>query len=70
MKLFEKVENKYIDLEYLDQDNVELKYEIPLSAIITENFFDSLKSITSGFASADYEFIEYRKSSAQKLSIS
>ncbi len=69
MKLFEKVENKYIDLEYLDQDNVELKYEIPLSAIITENFFDSLKSITSGFASADYEFIEYRKSSAQKLSI-
>ncbi|KKP29429.1 MAG: GTP-binding protein LepA [Parcubacteria group bacterium GW2011_GWA2_31_28] len=57
------------DLEYLDYDSILLKYEIPLSVIITENFFDRLKSATSGFASADYEFIEYRKSNAQKLSL-
>jgi len=69
MKLFENIDNKYIDLEYLDYDSILLKYEIPLSVIITENFFDRLKSATSGFASADYEFIEYRKSNAQKLSL-
>ena len=69
IKLFENIDNKYINLEYLDHDSVLLKYEIPLSAIITENLFDRLKSATSGFASADYEFIEYRKSNAQKLSI-
>src|SRR3990167_3682343 len=69
IKLFENIDNKYINLEYLDHDSVLLKYEIPLSSIIPEDLFEHLKSATSAFPSADYEFIEYRKSNAQKLSI-
>jgi len=45
-----------------------LEYEIPTLEIIV-NFFDKLKSITHGYASMDYSFLEYRKSEIVKVSI-
>jgi GTP-binding protein LepA len=45
-----------------------IKYEIPTGEIII-NFFDKLKSLTRGYASMDYEFIDYRRANTAKVSI-
>ena len=58
----------YIDMKYLDETRVTLIYEMPLNEIIYD-FFDNLKSKTKGYASLDYEFKEYKKSSLVKLDI-
>jgi len=55
------------DLEYV-ANQAKLTYVIPLSEMIRD-FFDRLKSITSGYASLDYEFYEYRPTDAVKLDI-
>ncbi|MBV6391484.1 MAG: Elongation factor 4 [Anaerolineales bacterium] len=47
---------------------VQLDFEIPLSEIIVD-FFDHLKSRTKGYASLDYQFLEYRADKLQKLEI-
>lgn len=47
---------------------VQLDFEIPLSEIIVD-FFDALKSRTKGYASLDYQFLEYRPDELQKLEI-
>ncbi|MEN2997673.1 MAG: translation elongation factor 4, partial [Brevinematia bacterium] len=56
------------EMRYIDSKRLELKYEVPLSEIIY-GFFDKLKSVTSGYASMDYEFIGYRKSDIVKLDV-
>jgi GTP-binding protein LepA len=53
---------------YLTSDRVELTFEIPLGEIVFD-FFDKLKTISRGYASLDYELIDYRKSSLVKLDI-
>jgi len=58
----------YIDMVYLDENRVTLKYEIPLNEIIYD-FFDKLKSKTRGYASLDYAFKEYKQSNLVKLDI-
>jgi GTP-binding protein LepA len=47
---------------------VQLDFEIPLSEVIVD-FFDHLKSRTKGYASLDYQFLEYRPDKLQKLEI-
>ena len=54
--------------EYPAPHRVQLNYEIPLSKIIVD-FFDELKSCTRGYASLDYQFLEYRPDELQKLEI-
>lgn len=51
-----------------NQRHVTLSYEIPTAEIIT-TFFDKLKSVSQGYASLDYEFLEYRQSNIVKVSI-
>jgi len=58
----------FIDMNYLDPKRVMIKFEIPLSEIISE-YHDQLKSTTQGYASMDYELIGYRKSDLVKLDI-
>jgi GTP-binding protein LepA len=56
----------YKNMTYLDQQRVEFDWEFPLAEIILD-FFDKLKSISRGYASLDYEMLEYRESDLVRL---
>jgi len=56
----------YRNMSYVDQSRVEFDWEFPLAEIILD-FFDRLKTISRGYASLDYEMLEYRKSDLVKL---
>jgi len=56
----------YKNMSYLDQSRVEFDWEFPLAEIILD-FFDRLKTISRGYASLDYEMLEYRRSELVKL---
>jgi GTP-binding protein LepA len=68
MKLATERRAIYKTTTYLDATRADLHYEIPLSEIIFD-FYDKLKSISRGYASLDYEFIEDRQSDLVKLDI-
>jgi GTP-binding protein LepA len=68
MDLVTKRRGIYKQQEYPALHRVQLDYEIPLSEIIVD-FFDELKSRTRGYASLDYQFLEYRTDRLQKLEI-
>ena len=59
---------EYKNTEYIDAERVVLSFEAPLSDVIV-NFHDNLKSVSSGFASMNYEPIGYRQSDVVKLDI-
>ncbi|MEO5590458.1 MAG: translation elongation factor 4, partial [Gemmatimonadaceae bacterium] len=56
----------YKNMTYLDQQRVEFDWEFPLGEIILD-FFDRLKTISRGYASLDYEMLEYRQSELVRL---
>jgi len=56
----------YKNMTYLDAARVEFDWEFPLGEIILD-FFDKLKTISRGYASLDYEMLEYRESALVKL---
>ncbi|MBS1903624.1 MAG: elongation factor 4 [Bacteroidetes bacterium] len=58
----------YKTTTYIDSTRADIQYEFPLSEIIFD-FYDKLKSISRGYASFDYEFLEYRQSDLVKLDI-
>ena len=58
----------YKNTEFLSEGRAILKYEIPLSSLIVD-FYDRLKSITSGFASMNYEVFEYRPADVVRLDV-
>jgi len=68
MELVTKRRGTFKGPEYPAPHRVQLNYEIPLSEIIVD-FFDELKSRTRGYASLDYQFLEYRADKLQKLEI-
>ena len=55
-------------MQYLDEERVELAYELPLAEIVLD-FYDRLKSGTRGYAGFDYEFFEYREDNLARLDI-
>ncbi len=58
----------YRETKYLDASTISLTFEMPVSEIMT-GFFDRLKSVSSGYASIDYEYLEWRTSDLVKLDI-
>ena len=68
MQICQDKRGVFKDLQVFDDTRNILIYELPLSEIIY-NFFDKLKSATKGYASLDYELIEYRKSDLCKMDI-
>ncbi len=56
------------ELKYLGRSRVLLTYELPLNEVVLD-FFDRLKSVSKGYASLDYDFIEMRESDLVKLDV-
>ena len=68
MELTTKRRAIFKDQEHPAPNRVQLNYEIPLAELIVD-FFDQLKSKTKGYASLDYQFLEYRVDELQLLEI-
>ncbi|HAU66197.1 TPA: elongation factor 4 [Candidatus Uhrbacteria bacterium] len=68
MQLLQERRGLYQTTEYLLGDRAILHYKIPLSMIIVD-FYDKLKSISAGYASLNYELIDYRQADVVKMDI-
>ena len=68
MKILQEKRGIQIDLEYTSVNKVKLVYELPMNEMIFD-FHDKLKSISRGYASMDYEIIDYRDGDLVKVDI-
>ncbi len=68
MELCQDRRGVFKDMTYIDDDRVDIHYELPLAEIVYD-FFDTLKSRTRGYASFDYELTDYTESKLVKLDI-
>lgn len=68
MELCQDRRGVFKDMTYIDNDRVDIHYELPLAEIVYD-FFDTLKSRTRGYASFDYELSDYAESKLVKLDI-
>ncbi len=66
MKLGQERRGVYQGMHYVDPTRVDFGWEFPLAEIILD-FYDKLKTISRGYASLDYEFLEYRPADLVKL---
>ncbi|MCI8827379.1 MAG: elongation factor 4 [Ruminiclostridium sp.] len=68
MPMCQERRGEFKDMQYLDTNLVEIHYHMPLNEIIYD-FFDALKAKTRGYASLDYEFLDYRPSDLVKVDL-
>lgn len=68
MELCQNYRGEYVDMKNVDITRKKLTYHIPLSEIMY-NFFDKLKSASKGYATLNYELLEYRKQDLVKVDI-
>ncbi|GAF26310.1 membrane GTPase LepA [Moorella thermoacetica Y72] len=68
MELCQEKRGSFLNMDYLSEKRVALKYDLPLAEIIYD-FFDQLKSRTRGYASLDYSLKGYRPSELVKMDI-
>ncbi|GAA5523072.1 translation elongation factor 4 [Aliifodinibius salicampi] len=68
MKLCEEKRGKYVNQIHMQSQRVDITYELPMAEVVFD-FYDRLKSGTRGYASLDYDFLEYRKGDLVRLDI-
>ncbi len=68
MKLVADKRGQHTETNYLSETRINLHYELPLSALLTD-FYDKLKSVSSGYASLNYELVGYRPCAVERLDI-
>jgi GTP-binding protein LepA len=68
LELSESRRGSYVSTEYLDETRARIVYDIPLSEVIVD-FYDRIKSVTRGYGSLNYEFLDYRPTNIAKLDI-
>ncbi len=68
LELAESKRGAYVSTQYLDEERAEIVYDLPLSEIIVD-FYDKIKSVTRGYGSLDYEFLDYRDTTIVRLDI-
>jgi len=66
MQLCQNYRGKFINMD--NKNQTVLEYELPMSELISD-FFDNLKSASSGYASLDWEFLRYQQVKADKLEL-
>jgi GTP-binding protein LepA len=68
MELATSRRGEFKNMEYLDPKRVNLHFELPLAELIVD-FYDQLKSRSSGYASLDYAYLGYRPGDLVKLDV-
>lgn len=68
MEICQNKRGTFKDMQYIDDNRVNLRYRLPLSEIVYD-FFDRIKSTSRGYASLDYELGTYEEASLVKLDI-
>jgi GTP-binding protein LepA len=68
MDLCQERRGMHVDMHYLSEQRVQLRYDLPLAEIVLD-FYDLLKSRSRGYGSLDYEILGYRPSDLVKLDI-
>ena len=68
MEIAQDKRGTFVNMEYITETRVNVKYELPLSEIVYD-FFDQLKTKTRGYASLDYELIGHKESKLVKLDV-
>lgn len=68
MQLVAEKRGVYQDTQYLDENRILLRYRIPLVSLLVD-FYDKLKSVSSGYASMNYEFYGYEEADVVRLDI-
>lgn len=68
MSLCQERRGVYVNQHFMQNNRVEITYELPMAEVVFD-FYDKLKSGTRGYASLDYEFLEYRKGELVRLDI-
>jgi GTP-binding protein LepA len=68
MKIAQERRGVYKNTDYIDPTRADLHYEFPLAEIIYD-FYDKLKSVSKGYASFDYEFLDFAQGDLVKLDV-
>jgi len=68
IQLLLKYRANFLHMNNLDKDSLQLTYEMPLTELISD-FFDQLKTVSSGFASLDWEILAYKPVNAGQLEL-
>ncbi|MDQ3779751.1 MAG: translation elongation factor 4, partial [Chloroflexota bacterium] len=68
MELVTNRRGAYRDMHYLDEDRIQLRFDMPLAELIVD-FYDHLKSRSQGYASLDYVFTRVRPADLVKLDV-
>jgi GTP-binding protein LepA len=66
LKLCQEKRGEQKEMKYLDEERLILKYRLPLNEVATD-FYDQLKSLSSGYASFDYEIAQYAPADLVKM---
>ncbi|MBI5037086.1 MAG: elongation factor 4 [Candidatus Kerfeldbacteria bacterium] len=68
MTMVQEKRGVFSTTEYLDAEKAVLHYEVPLASLLVD-FYDTLKSISAGYASLNYDFLNYRPCVVQRMDI-
>lgn len=68
MQLVAQKRGEYVNTEYLDDKIAVLHYKVPLTSLLVD-FYDKLKSVSSGYASLNYDFYKYQPAEVVRLDI-
>ncbi len=68
LKLCEDKRGIQIKMDYVNEKKVIIEYKLPMNEMVMD-FYDRLKSITKGYASLEYEFLDFQEADLVKLDI-
>jgi GTP-binding protein LepA len=68
MTLVQDSRGEYLNTEFIDPTRVILHYRLPLAMLIVD-FYDKLKTVSSGYGSMNYDFFQYKEADLSKMDI-